>query len=90
MHSNVKILLFKLQNCDPCTQLADFINTGEMEALRPSIDQYLASDDISPFKKYRVSGAPQVVILQNGLELQRAKGFDDCVGLLRRVLEDDY
>lgn len=89
MDNGIKILLFKLQNCEPCTQLTDFINT-ESKQIKSMITEYIAPQDLHMFKAKRVSGAPQLIITQGDIELHRAKGFDGCVDLIRRVLEDDF
>lgn len=90
MDTNIKILLFKLQNCEPCTQLTEFINTEEVKQIKSMVTEYMAPKDLHMFKAKRVSGAPQMIIMQGEIELHRAKGFDDCVDLIKRVLEDDF
>jgi len=90
MDANIKVLLFKLENCAPCAQLSNFMNTEKVRKIKGMVVEYMAPDDIQMFKQFRVSGAPQIIITQGGLELQRAKGFDDCASLINRVLEDDF
>ena len=90
MHTNIKILLFKLQNCSPCTQLTEFMNTEGGRKIKSLVVEYMSPQGIQMFQQFRVSGAPQIVITQGAMELHRARGFDDCADLIKRVLEDDF
>jgi len=89
METNTKILMFKLPDCDPCAQLTSWIETEAKEVV-DLITQYTTPDDLPMFKAKRVSGAPQIIVMQGEIELHRAKGFDGCVDLIKRIIEDDY
>lgn len=85
---NISLKLFKLPNCEPCSELSTFLDT--VEQIKPMITTYITPDDLPMFKQHRVSGAPQLILMQGHMELHRARGYDACVDLINRIIEDDY
>ena len=86
MNSFLKIMVFKLQNCAPCEELSSYLDSDEVDVLRDSIQTFYAEEDLPIFKQHRVSGTPQVIVVYNGVVFDRAKGYEACVNLIKRLL----
>ena len=82
----MEVLIFKLENCSPCSQLEN--KMGSLNLSNLNIKQYLAPYDLPMFKKHRVSGAPSIVVLQDGIEVGRYKGADPCFDALRELISN--
>ncbi len=78
------IIVFKLDNCSPCTQLTEKMKTLDLSEF--NVQHVLASDNLPLFKKHRVSGAPTVIIFDGDKQISRATGYESSLEVLKEAI----